>query len=87
MRCPALLQIALMLAAIGGGVATGQDDLAPQLAEWVRQTLRSALRTEPSGTADKKLARLRASLAHAFPAPDIDQMLAEIEQGYASRQA
>jgi hypothetical protein len=55
------------------------------LAEWVRQTLRSALRTEPSGAADKKLARLRASLGHAFPAPDIDQMLAEIEQGYAGR--
>ena len=55
------------------------------LAEWVRQTLRSALRTEPSGDADKKLARLRASLGHAFPAPDIDQMLAEIEQGYAGR--
>jgi len=55
------------------------------LAEWVRQTLRSALRQEPADDRDKKLARLRASLHHEFPAPDIEEMLAEIEQGYAGR--
>jgi hypothetical protein len=52
------------------------------LAEWVRQTLRGACRQEPLGDPDVKLARVRAALRHEFPAPDIDQMLAEIARGY-----
>jgi hypothetical protein len=51
-------------------------------AEWVRQALRSARKAAPATDAKKKLAALRAASHHAFPAPDIDQMLREIERGY-----
>ena len=54
------------------------------LAEWVRQTLRLAASLESVGNADKKLAVVRAAAKHEFPAPDIDEMLAEIERGYVS---
>ncbi len=53
------------------------------LGEWVRQTLRRALRSEPSGTVDVKLERIRSAVAHSFPAPEIDQMLDEIARGYS----
>ena len=51
-------------------------------AEWVRQALRAARKSEPSGDARKKLAAIKAATHHAFPAPDIDQMIREIEKGY-----
>lgn len=53
------------------------------LAEWVRLALRAARRAEPTGSADRKLAAVRAAAAHAFPTADIDAMLDEIERGYA----
>jgi hypothetical protein len=52
------------------------------LSEWVRRVLRRARRTELAAPADRKLAAIRAAARHAFPAPDIDRMLAEIERGY-----
>jgi len=52
------------------------------VAEWVRQTLRDGYSQEPSGDRDKKLAVVRAAARYAFPAPDIEQMLNEIEGGY-----
>ena len=55
------------------------------VAEWVRQALRAARRREPLGDADKKLEVVRAASRHAFPTGDIDQILAEIEQGYAGQ--
>jgi hypothetical protein len=51
-------------------------------AEWVRQALRAARKAAPSTDVKKKLAALRAASHHAFPAPDIDQMLREIARGY-----
>jgi hypothetical protein len=51
-------------------------------AAWVRQALRAARRSEPGADAKKKLAVVRAAVLYAFPTADIDQMLAEIEQGY-----
>jgi len=54
------------------------------LAEWVRQTLREACRREPLRNADRKLAHVRAALAHEFPAPSIEQMLEEIARGYGT---
>ena len=51
-------------------------------AEWVRQALRAARKAGPSSDANKKLAAIRAASHHAFPAPDIDQMLREIRRGY-----
>lgn len=52
------------------------------VAEWVRQTLRAARRREPLGDAGKKLAVVRAAARGGFPTGPIEQMLAEIEQGY-----
>jgi hypothetical protein len=52
------------------------------VAEWVRRALRQARRGASSKDADHKLAAIRAAARHAFPAPDIDRMNAEIERGY-----
>jgi hypothetical protein len=54
------------------------------VAEWVRQALHSAKREEPMGDVSKKLEALRAAAKFEFPTADMDQMLAEIEQGYLS---
>lgn len=53
------------------------------LAEWVRQILRGAVRDETDGDVESKLEAIRRAVQYDFPAPDIDQMLAEIEQGYS----
>ena len=52
------------------------------VAEWVRQSLRVARRAHPSGDPKAKLDVVRAAARHAFPAGEVDQMLAEIEAGY-----
>ena len=52
------------------------------LAAWVRRALRAALRGRSDGDMDDKLTAIRSAAAHTFPAPDIEQMLEEIEQGY-----
>jgi hypothetical protein len=56
------------------------------LAEWVRQALRRAERAAAGGDTDGKLDAIRAATQYDFPAPDIEQMLAEIEQGYLGRE-
>lgn len=53
------------------------------LSEWARQVLRVAANAVSQGDVDQKLAALRHGSKHSFPAPDIDDMLAEIEKGYA----
>lgn len=53
------------------------------VAEWVRQTLRDARRREPVGDAARKLLAIRRAAAHTFPTADIDELLADIERGYA----
>ena len=57
------------------------------IAEWVRQALALARRTEPQGTAAKKLGVIRAGARLDFPTGDVDRMLAEIEMGYGSATA
>lgn len=52
-------------------------------AEWVRRALRAARRAKPLSDTGRKLDVIRVGARHAYPAPDIDQMLAEIERGYA----
>jgi transposase-like protein len=52
------------------------------VAEWVRQALRDARRREPAREPARKLDVVRAAAEHAFPAPDIEEMLAEVERGY-----
>ena len=54
------------------------------VAEWVHQALHAAKREEPLGDVSKKLEALRSAAKFEFPTADIDQMLAEIEQGYLS---
>ena len=52
------------------------------IAEWVRRALRGARRGRSSKDVDQKLAAIRTAADHRYPAPGIDQMNAEIEQGY-----
>jgi len=52
------------------------------VAEWVRQSLRSARRAESQPDTRSKLDAVRAAYRHDFPAPDIKELLAEIERGY-----
>jgi hypothetical protein len=52
------------------------------VAEWVRQALRAARQHQPKSDVARKLAIVRAAYRHRFPAPPIEQMLAEIERGY-----
>lgn len=52
------------------------------LSEWARAALRKARDLDPVVSPDRKLAAIREAARHRFPAPDIDQMLAEIERGY-----
>jgi hypothetical protein len=49
---------------------------------WVRQVVQAARRQESSGDLQRKLELIRLSSDYAFPAADIEQMLAETEQGY-----
>jgi hypothetical protein len=51
-------------------------------AEWVRRRLREGSASTPDTAA--KLAAIHAAYRHSAPAPDIDQMLDEIERGYLS---
>jgi hypothetical protein len=53
------------------------------LAAWVRQALAAARQQQPGSDVEKKLAAIReAARYQGAPSPDIEQMLAEIEQGY-----
>ncbi len=52
------------------------------VAEWVRQTLRTARWHVPLTDTKKKLGAVRAAIRHEFPTGDIDRMLQEIDQGY-----
>jgi hypothetical protein len=57
------------------------------VAQWVRQTLRSARTQEPLDNSSKKLKAVRDAVKHHFPSADIQDMLAEIEQGYLGRKS
>ena len=54
------------------------------IAEWVRQALVQARRSEPGREAASKLEVIRVAARMEFPTGDIDQMLKEIERGYGS---
>ena len=51
-------------------------------AEWVRQRLREAQEQRARPDIERKLAVVRAATHFEAPAPPIEQMNAEIEQGY-----
>lgn len=52
------------------------------LGEWVRQVLQRTIQEKSSMKSEQKMAAVRAAVALSEPVGDIDQMLAEIEQGY-----
>jgi hypothetical protein len=54
------------------------------IAEWVRQALVQARKSEPSREVGTKLEVIRAAARMDFPTADIDRMLEEIERGYGS---
>jgi len=56
-------------------------------AEWVRRALRSARRAQPLTGTGRKLHVIRLAARHGFPAPDVDQMLAEIDRGSLSEES
>ncbi len=52
------------------------------VSEWVREVLRTAYRDEPRGDLESRLRTVRTAARHEFPTADVDEMLAEIEQGF-----
>lgn len=52
------------------------------VAEWVRQSLRAARAQETTASPASKLAMVREAARHSYPTGDVEQLLAEIEQGY-----
>jgi hypothetical protein len=54
------------------------------IAEWVRQALVQARKSEPSREVASKLDVIRAAARMEFPTADIDRVLEEIERGYGS---
>lgn len=51
------------------------------LSEWARRVLHRARETQGGPTRDRKLAALDRGLACGHPTADVEEMLAEIEQG------
>lgn len=52
------------------------------VSEWVRHVMRSARSDRSPGDTARKLEAIRRAVEYEFPVGDIDQMLAEIEDGY-----
>jgi hypothetical protein len=50
--------------------------------EWVRRELRAARTNRSAAEPQSKLKSVRQAAEYSFPAPEIDQMLAEIARGY-----
>ena len=57
------------------------DRAGTTLSEWARHALRQAERGAATGDAGQKLDAIHAASAYDFPAPEIDEMLAEIHRG------
>ena len=51
--------------------------------EWVRRVLREARAGRPAIEPEAKLKAVRGAAKYSFPTADIEQMLNEIERGYA----
>lgn len=52
-------------------------------ATWVREALRAARTASAYPEAEEKLRAIREAASYAYPAGDIDALLADIERGYA----
>jgi hypothetical protein len=55
------------------------------VSEMVRAAVREAISSQSSRDVGARIAAIRSASRHSFPAPDIDQMLGEIEAGYLPR--
>ena len=55
-------------------------------AEWVRQRLREARERQARPDIAAKLAAVQTAYRHQGPTGDVEQMLAEIEQGYQTKE-
>jgi hypothetical protein len=53
------------------------------LSEWARRALREARGRGPEGDLETKRQVVREAVRHEFPTGDIEQILAEVERGYA----
>ena len=53
------------------------------VSEWVRQVLRAARQPEADAPAARKLSAVREAARHRYPVGSVDDMLREIERGYA----
>ena len=58
-----------------------QENLS--VGEWVRRTLSEACANRSLREPGQKLKALREAAAYTYPTADLDQMLGEIEKGYA----
>ena len=58
-----------------------------KVSEWVRQAIRKAQAEEPTDLQRRhaKLDAVKQAARYAFPVGDIEQILAEIEQGYTTK--
>ena len=54
------------------------------VAEWVRQAVAAARRSEASGDVDRKLTAIRSAARHAGPTGQVERLAAEIDRGYAT---
>jgi hypothetical protein len=54
-------------------------------AAWVRDVLRAARDRQTYPDAEPKLRAVREAASHAYPTGDIEDLLGDIERGYASR--
>jgi hypothetical protein len=52
-------------------------------ATWVREQLRAARTAATQPDAEPKLRAIREATTYAYPVGDIDELLADIERGYA----
>jgi hypothetical protein len=50
--------------------------------DWAREALRRAHSSHSDTRAEAKFRAIRRAVSHSFPTADIEQMNAEIEQGY-----
>jgi hypothetical protein len=51
------------------------------ISEWACEVLREAARGTAAGDSNKRIEAIRRATHYSFPAPDMDQMLAELESG------
>jgi len=54
-------------------------------AAWVRDALRAARSRETYPEAEPKLRAVREAASYAYPTGDIEELLSDIERGYAGR--